>query len=237
MTTPMLLGINGKRRSGKDTTASILTDWCSGPTKLNFTSRRMGLADDMKKSGLAALGAFKHFINPEAPMEAWMHIANTLKENGTITIDIPEVGQWTITGLEFWQLFGTEAHRDIFAQDFWVNNLLPRDEVQLYRKWMQPDNHTLTQLMMVTDVRFPNEAERVKELGGFVLRIERPEAEIEVKHSSENGLPEHMVDETIVNDEGLDEFEAKVRQFAFNRLHYGLVTGSGIWGEGTHLDR
>lgn len=225
MPTPMLLGINGKRRSGKNTMGEIIESWCCD----QFTVRSQGLADDLKKSGLASLGAFKHILSPDAPMVEWMALANALKEDGFIIITIPGVADWTITGLEFWQLYGTEGHRDIFDPDFWINNLIPRDEVQLYRKWGQPDGKTLTRLMMITDVRFANEAERVKELGGFVVKVRRPEVEVEVKHVSEEPLSARLVDEVIVNDEGLNEFKHKVLHFADRRLHAGLSFGSGCW--------
>lgn len=226
-TTPMLLGIHGKRRSGKNTAAEILEEWCGD----QYTVRSQGLADDLKKSGLASLGSFKHFFkeDDDVPMAKWMELANQLKETGEITINIPGIGKWTITGLEFWQLYGTEGHRDIFDPDFWVNNLLPRNEIQLYKKWGQPDGKTLTKLMMVTDVRFPNEAERIKELGGFVLKIRRPEADIAVKHLSEKPLPNELVDEVIPNDESLEEFENKIRHFAHRRLLAGLGSGTGRW--------
>jgi hypothetical protein len=235
--TPMLLGIHGRRRSGKDTTAEILESWCGG----QFVARSQGLADDLKKSGLASLGAFKHVLSEDAPMVEWMRLANALKEDGMITISVggefeDEDGtplMWTITGLEFWQLTGTEGHRDIFDPDFWVNNLIPLDPDQLYKKWarfIMPEGVLKnSQLMMVTDVRFPNEAERIKELGGLVLKVRRPEAEVEVKHDSEKDLPAHLVDEVIVNDEGLNEFKRKVLHFAQRRIFDGLKSGSGRW--------
>lgn len=221
---PMLLGIHGKRRSGKNTAAEILESWCGD----KFVARSQGFADDLKKSGLASLGAFKHVLSEDALMVEWMALANALKEEGFITITIPGVADWTITGLEYWQFTGTEGHRDIFDPDFWINNLIPKDKGHLYAKWDQPDG-SLSQLMMVTDVRFPNEAERIKELGGLVLKVRRPEAEVEVKHDSEKDLPAHLVDEVIVNDEGLNEFKRKVMHFADRRLHAGLQSGSGRW--------
>ena len=65
--------------------------------------------------------------------------------------------------------------------------------------------------VVVDDVRFPNEAERVKRLGGVMVRVERPGAYTEHQHSSEGSL-DHFdgFDYVIENDGGLDALLDKV---------------------------
>ena len=61
------------------------------------------------------------------------------------------------------QLMGTEAGRDVFDKDIWVISLL---------------NRANGKNVVVTDVRFPNELECIKRLGGKIVRIKRgPEPE------------------------------------------------------------
>lgn len=227
MTTPMLLGIAGKKKSGKNTAAAILEEWCGD----KFTHRSQGLADVLKVSAARALGLIE-----ETP-EQCIEVMDTLKFCGDITTRIEhgqhDVQEISISGREYLQFYGTEAHRQVFQDSFWIDYLLPLNEAQLYRKWMQEGvtgEGSLTALMMVTDVRFPNEAERVKEHGGLVLEIRKPEDEEDGdQHASEQRLPAHLVDEIINNDEGLAEFAVKVMHFGERRVKDGLQSGSGRW--------
>jgi hypothetical protein len=62
----------------------------------------------------------------------------------------------------FLQRYGTEAHRLIFGVDFWLDAALP---------WGGGYEDAI---YAVTDVRFENEAKRVRELGGVVVGIVGP---------------------------------------------------------------
>lgn len=224
MTTPMLLGIAGKKKSGKNTAASILEEWCGD----EYTARSQGLADVLKVSAARALGLVKE--TPEQCIAAM----DVLKFCGDITTNIEhgqhDIQEIMISGREYLQFYGTEAHREVFGDSFWIDYLLPIDKMSLYRKWGQSDGSTLTALMMVTDVRFPNEAERVKEHGGFVLEIRKPEDDEDGdQHASEQRLPARLVDEIINNDEGIAEFDIKIMDFAERRIRDGLGSGLGRW--------
>lgn len=224
MTTPMLLGIAGKKESGKNTAARILEEWCGD----KFTARSQGFADVLKVSAARALGLIEE--TPEQCIVAM----EVLKFCGDITTRIEyeqhDVLEIVISGREYLQFYGTEAHREVFVDSFWIDYLLPLNEAMLYKKWLQPNSHRLTQLMMVTDVRFPNEAERIKDHHGFVLEVRKPEDDLEVdQHASEQRLPAHLVDEIINNDEGLAEFAVKVMHFGERRIKDGLQSGSGNW--------
>lgn len=57
---------------------------------------------------------------------------------------------------------------------------------------------------VVSDVRYPNEADAIRRAGGLIIRVERPnliglQGE-EAAHASEIPLPDHLVDVVIVND-------------------------------------
>ena len=65
------------------------------------------------------------------------------------------------------QLEGTERGRDVYGPDVWVDTAFA---------WMQLWNETWgISKFVIGDVRFPNEADRILELGGKVIRITAPE--------------------------------------------------------------
>lgn len=59
------------------------------------------------------------------------------------------------------QLIGTDAMRDVFHSDIWVFSLLAELRVRKVEK------------AVITDCRFPNEIDLVKQMGGTVIRIQR----------------------------------------------------------------
>jgi hypothetical protein len=102
------------------------------------------------------------------------------------------------------QTLGTEWGRQSVADDIWVRSLLER-----IRPWL---NDGLT--VIVTDVRFDNEAEAIAAAGGEVWRVTRPGWRClsgeSASHASEAGVSDHLVSQTIVNDGTLDDLKAVV---------------------------
>lgn len=70
---------------------------------------------------------------------------------------------WGTTPRDILQRVGTECLRNGFDQEVWVKSL----EHYLLRKG---DKHTD---WAISDLRFPNEAEAVRRMGGLVVRIDR----------------------------------------------------------------
>lgn len=70
--------------------------------------------------------------------------------------------EWGFSTREFLQKFGTEVMRDNFGQDFWIKRM---------RGSLRPGGN-----YVITDCRFPNEAELIRELGGKIIEIWRPSA-------------------------------------------------------------
>jgi hypothetical protein len=100
---------------------------------------------------------------------------------------------------EYLQHYGTEAHRDVFGPNFWVDNVdLSHDR----------------RIVVVTDVRFANEAQAVHDAGGVVVRVIGP-PEVEEAgdgHASEAELPYGLLDGAIYNTNRDDGFESLDRQ-------------------------
>jgi hypothetical protein len=112
-----------------------------------------------------------------------------------------ELGEeWNgLTPRKILQLLGTEAGREIIHPNIWVNALFADFEDS---NWI------------ITDVRFPNEAQAIKDRGGIVIRVERPGGESHCggAHASETALDTYNFDYVIDNEGNIDELIDKVKQ-------------------------
>ena len=96
------------------------------------------------------------------------------------------------------QVLGTETGRQVFGDDLWIRLML-----DVAAKVEGP--------VVVTDVRFDNEAEAIHAAGGIVIGIERPGLGVNIDaHASEAGVSPTLVDKVIVNDGGLADLYANV---------------------------
>ena len=98
------------------------------------------------------------------------------------------------------QTLGTEWGRETLGDAIWVKAALNRAA--------NSDVGTI-----ITDVRFPNEAEAIREAGGVVVRVSRPETEPDMAdtlHPSEAGVAKIEADYVIRNDMSRDDFQAEV---------------------------
>ena len=186
-----VVGLTGPARSGKDTVAQMIIDHYPGEVK------RQGFADALKLSAA-------RIFDPEIDLEAAVALCNELKVSGLITATRRwEQGGVTgretlsqLTGREFLQRFGTEAHRDVFGEDFWLNAVLPADRDDC-------------DLLVIPDVRFENEAARVKNRGRLFL-IERPGIAPVEAHASEAGVPGQYLSGVVHNAGNLRALENTV---------------------------
>lgn len=210
----LLLGLHGAKQSGKDTAFRALSAW--GEERGLLVVRR-GFGDKLKLSAARlfypdcnlefALAWFEDYKeDPDATICAW-----ATKKTGA---DLSKmVHEWQIaphfTVRQLLQRFGTEAHRDVFGQDFWVDQLIPRDELRMMRTvcdtsiWDDTPGHRLPDIVCFSDTRFVNEADRIRQHKGQVWEILRPRPDAPVDtHVSEKPLPRECIDRTINNNNG-----------------------------------
>ena len=111
---------------------------------------------------------------------------------------------------DFLQKLGTEGLRDGLHTNTWVNALMadykcvPADRAP--NGW-DCDN------WIITDTRFPNEAQAIKDAGGIIIRVTRPGIGPVNDHPSETGLNQWKFDYEIQNDSSLNELINSVRIF------------------------
>jgi hypothetical protein len=175
----MILGLSGMKGSGKDTVAAYLVK--------EHGFERKAFADPLKKSVAALLGI------------PFSDIDRLKNDEGAVIALASHYGNLSpVTFREFLQRYGTEAHRDVFGEDFWIDYTLPVQGFYPGRA------------IVVSDVRFVNEAARVKELGGYNVRIIRPTVPILDMHISE--VQEFDYDFQIINDGDLGELAIAVEE-------------------------
>jgi hypothetical protein len=126
-----------------------------------------------------------------------------LKDRGLKEQPIPWLGK---SPRELLQTLGTEWGRQMVNQDIWIK-LAMRRAAEYER-------------VAITDVRFENEAEAIRHAGGQVWQVERPGAGLAGAaggHSSEAGIPGHLVHQVVRNIGTLDDLEEAVNA-AFHSL-------------------
>ena len=101
-----------------------------------------------------------------------------------------------ITVRDFLQKLGTDAIRDGLHENTWVNATLA--------------DYTTESNWIITDTRFPNEAEAIKKAGGIVVRINRPGVQPINPHPSETSLDDWNFDAVINNDGDVSDIVHKV---------------------------
>jgi hypothetical protein len=195
-----LIGLNGFKTAGKDTVYEFIRDYYQAADTIT-TVQRVGFADKLKVVAYDAL--FKHHVAPieeaagrEYPAEEKIAVLNESKE-----LPVNEF----LSVRELLQNLG-QAGREHFGETFWIEQALNEDVLA------QAD------ITVVTDVRYPNEAEYIRALGGEIWEIHRPGLESD-GHASEQPLPAGLIDCVVDNSGSLDDLRERV---------YGLASGMSV---------
>lgn len=190
----MIVGLTGKKGHGKDTVGSYLVE--------HHGFKRVSFAGPMKASAAAALGVTVEQLEA-AKNDPCAFVAFGVYAEGP--------GEFypnkAITVREYLQQYGTEAHREIpeFGDRVWTEMGRASIVRAADGKGFLPPNG-----VVVTDVRFDNEAEVVRSLGGIVVKVYDPRKDDDGKdtHASEQ-LPE--ADWTLWNGGTFEQLYAAIR--------------------------
>lgn len=99
------------------------------------------------------------------------------------------------------QTLGTEWGRDCMGEDFWVNVARARAAYHPGRR-------------LFSDVRFRNEAQMIRDLGGVIIKIERPGLDIDLSHPSEQEIA--LIEPDVVFDNETrtpEQFQVLIRDW------------------------
>jgi hypothetical protein len=218
MRKPILIGISGKKGSGKDLVGRmiqlyeynkrVLSLLPISPKAINdnvtflfdicCTIKIKKYADSLKQISSIILGQpiemfeDRDFKNSELGPE-WNYEVVHVLEQGVYTSEIKKM-----TVREFMQRLGTNGCRDSFHKNIWIN--------ALFSKYTQESS------WVITDCRFLNEAEQIKSRGGYLIRINRPTEDNKKVdlHKSETELDNYNFDYFIENDSDIDSLYSKV---------------------------
>ena len=101
------------------------------------------------------------------------------------------------TVLQWW---GTEFRRQFFQPDYWIKQMA--EEVRVMQR--------VIDVLFITDVRFPNEADWVRSMGGVMVRVDRRTGETD-NHSTETEMDAYKnYDHTIENNGTMPELGSAV---------------------------
>ena len=184
-----VLGLCGYPRAGKDEAAKALTS--RGWVRLSF-------ADKVREGILAVDPIIAHQSELRGDTRA-VRLKDFVENHGWDQAKrLPEVRRLL-------QVYGTEAGREIHGKTCWID-IVSRQIADLITS-----HHRLNGIV-ITDVRFPDEADFIAGLGGMCCFIDRSGLERPNSHSSEDY--EFGFDYLITNNGTIDDLHAKILRIA-----------------------
>ncbi len=173
----MIIGLSGYAKSGKDTVAEIIREIQPEKWQIKkFSGKLKTIASIML--GIPEYMFENQDFKSEILGEEWWKNYGDFYHQTTVR--------------DFLQLLGTDAIRNGLHTNAWVNALMADYKPRKMDQY-SPSN------WIVTDVRFPNEAEAIKDRGGVIIRIDRPGVEPVNAHPSEIALDNWDFDYKIAN--------------------------------------
>lgn len=161
-----IIAFGHQSRVGKDTAARAVERAVTG-------AERVAFADGLK--------AFAHQLFQPYGLQPRDHYDRNPQDR-TKPLKALRHGYWPVRGdedpaaptaVDVWVEFGRACRR--IAPDVWVDRVLRRTRLDPVK------------LIVISDLRFPNEFRRVREAGGWCVRIDRPDERLPV-HGSDREL-------------------------------------------------
>jgi hypothetical protein len=177
----MIIGVLGKKRSGKDTTGDYLV---SGKNFVKYS-----FANPIKRGAMELFG----FTEDQVFGDAKDDIDPT----------------WGITPRLVLQIMGTEVFQydmpkyipelQVFGRGFWVKR---------FEQWYN-QNKDLD--VVICDVRFQHEVDAILKMGGTILSVQRPNLSTGDEHASEKEMDSIVgITTEIINDRTLHDLYDKI---------------------------
>ena len=160
----MIIGISGKKRSGKDTIYRLIKE-LQGIHPL-----RAAFGDQIKEEVADVTG-----------------------------VEVDHIEEHKERFRPMLQWWGADFRRHYNGESYWLDKMLAKMQTVAGRE-----------VLVITDVRYPNEAELVKKAGGIMIRVDRRTG-LEDPHSSENLLDDFEgFDYRLTNNSTLFDLKEKV---------------------------
>jgi hypothetical protein len=195
---PNIIGISARAGGGKDTVAKMIQSLILGSDfsleEITF-NYRIGLLLEKESEWKIKkfAGKLKEVASIMLGVDVGMFESQSFKKE--------YLKEWGMTVREFFKKLGTDAIRNNLHENAWVKTF-----------WVDYNNDNLDKCL-ITDVRFPNEADSIKDRNGIVIRLTR-NSENEDVHPSETSLDNYDFDYVIDNkDANLAETNKMVKDF------------------------
>ncbi len=195
------IAISGKANTGKNTLANLLSLYCDQASGLeDWNYRSMAFADPIKEIVMIMFPKSKkeHLYGPSKGRAEFIPGAFKNSEPLTYRQALFDIG--------------TELGRG-YNDKIWLENFDDRYEKVLY-DGSRPDRLNAN-IVIVTDVRFRNEFEHLKEKGFYQIRLYRETGMPTINHISETNqttIKDEEFDYVIHNNKSLKELELEVRE-------------------------
>lgn len=223
MNKPLLIGVSGKLGSGKDLFASLFATELTNKSIYDYLLNRSLKKYKIYKKSFA--------YNLKKMVETLTGIDMTLIDSKTFTNPIYDytreqkdifLTDYNMTLGQLLQQFGTEIMRNNLNNNVWVNSLFSTHE-----KYNDND------IWIITDVRFKNEFEAIKNRNGLLIRLQgdplklRENSQRDLNHQSETDLDEweDQFDLIIKNDiNDIYNFKNKIKTEVIDQMiEYDLI--------------
>lgn len=199
MNTMKVLGLHGRMGAGKNYIAEKIATGALSRADYMHHARSIAFADPLKEAVHVLFDVpLKDLYSQEgkARLTDWRW-----EDLGTLRAQFPDrTGFMTVR--DILQLFGTETMRALWGRDFWA---------RLMRKTLKRfQAEGGYRLVIITDVRYPEEADVIRALGGEIWKIVPVDMPLDVilssktveahrEHSSENELHKTLIAATVYN--------------------------------------
>lgn len=184
-----LVGMIGRKRTGKDTVAGVLA------TEFGF--EKAAFADPLRE----VVEAIDPIVDYRTSYKTGPGVIVPVRYSEAVRVRTYEGAKDAYPEVrQVLQRLGTDGIRKLDS-DFWVRIALGRIDAR-------------TTPLVLTDVRFPNEAETIVDRGGWIVRVLRDGTKTDGEHVSESALDDYPEDFTISNNGTLEELRGVVRTVA-----------------------
>ncbi len=202
----------GQKQSGKDTFATFCAVAMS-QEKPGFKIRSRAFADPLKQFCMSYIGLSRDACYGEdADKDATFGIWSEVFDN-KLQVKYNVGPRDAISGRTIMQVVGTDIFRESFRDTFWIDMMQNVTIPEAQEEGID--------LLFITDMRFRNEVDMVKQNGGETFRIYRDiPRENAILHRSEQELAEisdEAFDHIIHNEGDFDSFREITKGFLMQK--------------------
>lgn len=182
-----IVGIFGKAGSGKDTIANYMIE------NLGYT--KIAFADVLKDIVSVLFSWERHLLEGDTKESREFRETKDMWWSNKLGKEI--------TPRLMLQQIGTDLFRNHFDKNIWLHVI--ERKIRKYDK------------VVISDIRFPNEHQLIKDLNGIIIKVERNIDNKVPYHSSENNFDNFSFNFYINNNNSINDLHSKIEHFLLNK--------------------